>query len=151
MNLLWSSWWENLCDFNRLDFFVENNILEIDMIKTSNSGYVWISIHIQIKFNLVKIYFSILRFFWIKWRLVMMSRFYVQGLGETFGRVTVEAMAFGLPVRQLTHLPFWFVYACMWHMLLDVILLKLVITRAPGISPAVYYSIILSWLGCVSS
>ena len=36
----------------------------------------------------------------------MMSRFYVQGLGETFGRVTVEAMAFGLPVRQLTHLPF---------------------------------------------
>ena len=44
----------------------------------------------------------------------MMSGLYIQGLGETFGRVTVEAMAFGLPVRQPTHLPSWFVYACMW-------------------------------------
>lgn len=25
----------------------------------------------------------------------------MQGVGETFGRVTVEAMAFGVPVRKL--------------------------------------------------
>ncbi|XVF86571.1 hypothetical protein PTKIN_Ptkin18bG0052600 [Pterospermum kingtungense] len=36
-----------------------------------------------------------------------------QGIGETFGRVTVEAMAFGLPVRQPTRFPFdLFVPAC---------------------------------------
>lgn len=34
----------------------------------------------------------------LDWSLIFFFCKYMQGLGETFGRVTIEAMAFGLPV-----------------------------------------------------